>query len=172
MHGRCSLLRSITPSVTSLTCTRVFLEFRGLFLHSGTESPPPYVSGTSSSYRDNPGDDRKGYLGGSLRRDHRNLSLDLFVSDPGGTTGQSTSTGAYAFTTFGNTAVEMGVSPDGRLTAGPSRAQSPYGQSALNNDRHQFGPATGNHDPQPTFPHESNIQRQFEEGRGEDNDQH
>ena len=153
MHDLCSLIHSITPSVASIACTRVFLELRGLFLHSGTENPPPYASGTLPSYHNNPGDGRKGYLGGPLPRDHHNLSLDLFVSDPGGTTGQSTSASAYEFTTFGNTTVGMGVNPDAGLTESPSSApsaQSPYGPSALNHDRQQFVPTAGSHDPQTT----------------------
>ena len=95
-------LCSIAPSITSLACTRVILALRGLLLHSGTESPPPYASGTLPSYHD-PSDDRNEYLGGSRRRDHRNRSLDFFVSAAEETIGQSTSAGAYEFTTFGGT---------------------------------------------------------------------
>ena len=102
MPDQCLILRSITPSITSLVCTRVFLELRGLFLHSGTEIPPPYASGTLPSYNGH-GYDGKDHLGGSRRRDHRNLSLDFFVSDTGGMTAQSTSAGTYEFTTFGHT---------------------------------------------------------------------
>lgn len=172
MHSRCSHLHSLTPSITSLTCTRVILEFRGLFLHSGTQNPHPYAPGTLPSYRNNPGDDQKDYSGGSLPSDHRNLSLDFFVSDPRGTTGHFTSAGAYELTTFGNNTVEMGVGPDAGLTESPSgapSAQSPYGPSALNHGHPQVSLTTEHHDP-PTISLPCESKLQVEEGRGEDDE--
>jgi len=132
MRNRSLLLRRITPSITSLVCTRVFLELRGLLLHSGTESPPPYASGTIPWYH-GAGDDRKDSLGGLRRHDRQNLSLDFFVSDPGGTTAQSTSAGVHEPTTFGNTTVGTEVSSVAGfkwspLSAPPARTV--YGASA------------------------------------------
>ena len=109
------ILRSITPSITSLACTRVFLALRGSYLHSGT----------GHSHHD-PGDDRKDYHGGLRRRDDRNLSLDFFVSNPGGTTAQSTSEGVYDLATFRTTTVGMEVNSIVGFAGGPS-AQSAYG---------------------------------------------
>jgi len=108
------LLHSITPSITSLACTRVFLALRGSYLHSGTDH----------SHHD-PGDDRKDYHGGLRRCDDRNLSLDFFVSNPGGTTAQSTSEGVYDITTF---TVGMEVNLVVGFTGSPS-GQSAYGAS-------------------------------------------
>lgn len=110
-------LCSIVPSVTSLACTRVIMALRGLLLHSGTENPPPYASGTLPSYHD-PSGDPKDYLGGSRRHDHRSLSLDFFVSGPEGTT---TSAGAYELTTFGDTTIRTeGSSSAGFIVRPPN----------------------------------------------------
>ena len=120
MHDRSLVLHSITPSITSLACTRVFLELRGVILHSGRESPPPYASGTLPSYHAR-GDDRNDYLGSSRQHHRRNLSLDFFVSDAGGTTAQSTSAGVYELTPFGNTTVGMEVNSIVGFTGRPSK---------------------------------------------------
>lgn len=131
MHDWNLILPSIVPSIASVTCTRVFLELRGSILHSGTESPLPCTSGTSSSYRGS-SHDRNDHLRSSRQHNRRNLSLDFFVSDPGGTTAQSTSTGVYELTTFGNNIVGMEASSNvgftGRLSSAPS-AQTAYGAS-------------------------------------------
>ena len=87
------LLCSITPSITSLACTRVFLALRGYYLHSGTDDPPSRTENTLPSHHD-PSEDQ-------------NLSLDFFTSGQEGTTAQSSSAGAYEVTTFGNTTVGM-----------------------------------------------------------------
>ena len=119
-------MRRITPSITSVACTRVFLELRGLILHSGAENPPSYAPDTFPSYHI-PSDDRKDSLGGLQRRNRRNVSLDFFVSGPGGTTAQSTSTGVYELTTFGNTTVGIEVSS---IASSAPSAQTVYGASA------------------------------------------
>ncbi len=118
MHDRSLLLRRITPSITSLACTRVFLELRGLILHSGTENLPPYAPGTFPSYH-GPGDDQKGSSEGLRRRNRRSLSPEFFVSDPGGTTAQSTSAGVYELTNFGNTTIGTDVSSIAGFTGSP-----------------------------------------------------
>ena len=131
MHDRSSFLRRITPSITSLACTRVFLELRGFILHSGTESLPPYASGTLPSYH-GPGDDRKDALEGLRRRNRRNLSLDSFVSDLGETTTQSTSAGVYELTTLGNTVIGTDVSSIAGFTGSPSSA--PLGSNSIRSE--------------------------------------
>jgi len=109
------LFSGIAPSITSLACTRVFLALRGCYLHSGTDDPP---SRTYSSYHD-PINDRKDYFVGLGRRGDQNLSMDFFVSDPGGTTDQSTSAGAYEITTFGNATVGMELSSIAESSGAP-----------------------------------------------------
>ena len=151
MHHQCLHTScSIAPSITSLACTRVILALRGVLLHPGTESPPPYASGTLPPYHD-PSDGRKGHLGGSRRRGHQNLSLDFFVSEPGEATGQSTSAGAYEFTTFGDTTTGMEVGSSAGFTA--SVAPSAQSASASNHDWQHMGLESGHHTPSTTsFP--------------------
>lgn len=155
MHVRCLLLRSITPSITSLACTRVILALRGLFLHSGTDSPPIYEPGTLPPYRAS-GTDRK--AAGSRRRNRRNLSLDLLVFDAGRMSAQSTSAGVYELTTFGNTTFGMEVSSIAGFTESPASAPSAeiaYGASASIHDRPRFGQVSGYYSPATAaFPHE------------------
>lgn len=126
MHDQSLHLRRITPSITSIACTRVFLELRGVILHSGTENPPSYAPNTLPSYHV-PSDDQKDSLGGLQRRNRRNVSLDSFVSDTEGTKAQSTSAGIYELTTFGNTTV--GIEVISIASSAPS-AQTVYGASA------------------------------------------
>ena len=169
VYDRCLLLPSITPSITSLACTRVILALRGLFLNSGTDSPPSYESGTLPSYR-TPGTDRKD--AGSRRRNRRNLSLDFLVPDAGGTTAQSTSAGVYELTTFGNSTFGMEVNSIAGFTESPASvpsAQIAHGASASIHDRPRYGQVSGYHSPTTaTFPHEGipkkGIQRKVEEG--------
>jgi len=168
-------LRSITPSITSLACTRVILALRGLFLHSGTNSPPSYEPGTLPPYRAS-GTDRKD--ADSRRRSRQNLSLDFLVSDAGGTTAQSTSAGVYELTTFGNTTFGMEVSSIAGITESPTSAPSAqiaYGASASIHDRPRFGQVSGYYSPATAaFPHEGipkGIQGKVEEGREGGDDQ-
>ena len=170
MHDQCLILRSITPSITSLACTRVILALRGLFLHSGTDSPPSYESGTLPPYRAS-GTDRRD--AGSRRRNRRKPSLDFLVSDAGGTTAQPTSEGVYELTTFGNTTFGMEVSPIAGFTESPvsaPSAQIAYGASAAIHDRPRFGQVSGYYSPTTaSSPHEGipkEIQRKVDEGRG------
>ena len=155
MHDRCSILRSITPSITSLACTRVILALRGLFLHSGTDSPTSYEHSTLPPYRAS-GTDRKD--AGSRRRNHRHLSLNFFVSDARGTPAQSTSAGVYELTTFGNTTFGMEVSSIAGFTESPASAPSAqiaYGASASIHDRPCFGQVSGYYSrATAAFPHE------------------
>ena len=150
MHDSCLILHSITPNITSVTCTRVILALRGLFLHSGTDNPPPYASGTLPPYQDS-GTDRKD--GGLRRRNRRNLSLDFPVSDPEGTTAQSTSAGVYELTTFGNTTFGMDVGSVAGFTGSPSSVPSTqitYGASASVHDVQRFGLVSGYYTPATT----------------------
>ena len=95
MHDRSSFLRRITPSITSIACTRVFLEL------SGTR---PYAYGG---------------------RNRRNRSMrTVIVRGPVGTTAQSTSAGAYALTTLGNTTIGTDVGSIAEFTWNPSSAPS------------------------------------------------
>jgi len=148
-------MHSITPSITSLACTRVILALRGLFLHSGMDAPPSYTSGTLPPYRDS-GTDRKD--GSSRRHNRRNLSLGFLASDPAGTTAQSTSAGVYELTTFGNTTFGIEVSPVTGFTGSPSSAPSAhvaYGASTSVHDRQRFGLVSGYNSPvMAAFPHE------------------
>ena len=119
-------LCSIVPSVTSLACTRVILALRGLLLHSDTENPPPYAPGTLPSYHD-PSSSQKDYLRASRSHDRQTLSLDFFVSEPGGTTTSA------ELTTFGDTTIRMeGCSSAGFIERPPNapEAQSACGASA------------------------------------------
>jgi hypothetical protein len=157
-------LRSITPSITSLACTRVILALRGLFLHSDTESPP-----TLPPYH-NSGTHRKDLLGSPRRRNRRNLPFDPLVSDPRGATGRSTSVGVYDLTTFGNTTVGIEVSSFAGFAGGPPSApsaQNAYGASTSIHDRQPVSLISGHYTPPTaTFPHRG-IQGKLEEGRGE-----
>jgi len=158
MQDQYSLLRSITPIITSIACTRVFLEFHGLLFHSGTENPPSYESGTLPPYN-GPGNDRKDDLGGSRRRNRRNLSLDFLVSDRGEfTTAQSTSAGVYELTTFENTTSGMEVSSSAGFTGSPPSARSAptlWSANVSNHDRQHVGVATGYYSPpKVSFPYE------------------
>jgi hypothetical protein len=107
------------------------------------DGPPSYASGTSPPYRGS-GTGRKD--GGSRRHNYQNLSLDFLVSDPGGTTAQSTSTGVYELTTFGNTTIGMDMSSVAEFTGSPSSAPSAqiaYGASASSHDVQRFGLVSG-----------------------------
>jgi hypothetical protein len=156
-YNQCSPPHSVTPSIASIACARVILALRGMFLHSGTGSPPPYASGTLPSYHE-PHHDRKEQCADS-RRNHQNFSLDFFASGPGGTTEQSTSAGVYELTTFANTTVRMDVSSIAGFTGNPS-----CGPSAQH-----FGMAAGYcSPPAASFPNGNNMQGQPEKGYGED----
>lgn len=159
MRDQCLPIRSLIPCITSLTCSRVFLEMRGLFLHPGLDNPPPYASGTLPPYHD-PGDDRKDYLGSSRRHNRRGPLLDFLASDlgSGGTTPQFTSAGVYELTSFWNTTLGTEVISGAGFMGGPTSAPSASAQ------RQHFGLATGHHSlPTSSFPYES-IQRKPEEG--------
>ena len=147
-------LRSITPSITSLACTRVILALRGLFLDSSVDGQSVHKSGPSR----NSGTDRK-------------LSL---VLDLNGATGQFTSAGILELTTFGNTTVGAEVSSITGFTGSPSRgpsAQNAYEVNSSFNDGQHFGRVSGYYSPpMAPFPHEG-IHRKLEQGRGEDDGQ-
>ena len=161
IHDQCLLLRSITPSITSLACTRVFLALRGYYLHSGTNNPPSRTHNTFPSSHD--------------PDDVRNLSLDFFASGRSGTTARSTSAGAYEVTTFENTTVGMELGSIAESWGAPQyldprQQQTAYGGSASNCDQKHLTLATECHSlPKTAFPNKGIInQRELEEGRGED----
>lgn len=154
-------IHSLIPCIASITCSRVFLEMRGLFLHPGTENPPSYISDTLPPYHD-PGSDQKYHLGSSRGHNHRNRLLDFLGS--GGTTAQLTSTGVYELTTFEDTTFGVEVSPSAGFIGSPSSAPSTQPSNAPNHEQQHVCLATRYHiPPTASLPYE-NVQRKLEEG--------
>jgi len=138
-------LRSITPSIASLACTRVILALCGLLLHSSVDGPSVYKSGT---FRPS----RKGYLGGSRRPNRRKLA----------------STAVFELTTFGNTTELSSIAGFmGSPSCGPS-AQNAYEVNSSFNDGQHSGRVSGYYSPPIA---QEGIQRKLDEGRGEDDGQ-
>jgi len=120
-------LRSITPSITSLACTRVILALRGSLLHSSVDGPSVYKSGTLRPSCED-------YLGGSRRPNRRKL----------------TSVGVFELTTFGNTTVGAEVSSIAGFTGSPScwpSAQNGYEVNSSFNYGQHFGRVSGYYSP-------------------------
>ena len=131
-------LRSITPSITSIACTRVILALRGLLLHSSVDGRSVYKSGTLQP-------SRKDYLGGTRRPNRRKL----------------TSVGFFELTTSGNTTEVSSIAGfTGNPHGGPS-AQNEYEVNSSFNDGQHSGRVSGYYSP-PMFPfaHEG-IQRKL-----------
>ena len=113
-------LRSITPSITSLACTRVILALRGLFLDSSVDGSSVYKSGTLRP-------SRKDYLGGSRRPNRR----------------KPTSTGVFELTTFGNTTEVSSIAGFAGSPHGGPSAQNAYAVNSTFTDRQHSGRVSG-----------------------------